>query len=166
MAFATPVPGDPLMPVYLPPRAKRGSGTRVDVEVDRVRRMANVLDKYMVDPVIGLILPGAGDIIGSLLGMYTVSIALKRRVHPVVIARMLLNLGIDALLGVVPLLGDVIDIGFKANQRNAALLSDRSHIGGRASAKDWAFVIGAALLFAGTVFLSIYAIVALFRAIF
>ena len=154
------------MPVYLPPRAKRGSGTRVDPELDRVRKMATVLDRYLVDPIVGLVIPGAGDIIGSLLGMYTVHIALRRRVHPVVIARMLLNLGIDALLGIVPFIGDLFDLGYKANSRNVELLEQRAEHGGKASARDWAFVVGAALLFAGAVALSVFAIVSLFRAVF
>ena len=156
--------GNPLMPVYLPPRAKRGSGTHVDYELDRVKKMARVLDLYMVDPIVGLILPGAGDIIGSLFGMYTVSIAFRRKVSPVIIARMLLNLALDAILGIVPFVGDLVDVGFKANQKNVALLEHRET--GKATAKDWAFVVGAALLFFGTIALSVYAIYALFRAIF
>jgi len=40
----------------------------------------------------------------------------------VVLARMLLNLGIDMALGAVPVLGDLIDFAFRANQRNLALL--------------------------------------------
>ena len=153
-----------LMPSYLPPRAKRGSGTHVDYELDRVKKMATVLDRYMVDPIIGLFLPGAGDVLGSLLGMYTVHMAFQRKLSPVIIARMLLNLALDALLGIVPLVGDLVDVGFKANQKNVALLEERQT--GKASAKDWAFVVGAALLFFGTIALSVFAIVSLFRAIF
>ncbi|MDQ3338936.1 MAG: DUF4112 domain-containing protein [Myxococcota bacterium] len=153
-----------LLPGYLPPRAKRGSGTTVDHELDRVKKMATVLDRYMVDPIVGLILPGAGDIIGSMLGMYTVSIAFKRRLSPVIIARMLLNLALDALLGIVPLVGDLVDVGYKANLKNVELLQERNT--GKASAKDWAFVVGAALLFFGTIALSIFAIVSLLRAVF
>jgi hypothetical protein len=153
-----------LLPAYLPPRAKRGSGTTVDYELERVKKMATVMDRYMVDPIVGLILPGAGDIIGSLLGMYTVSIAFKRRVSPVIIARMLLNLGLDALLGIVPLVGDLVDVGYKANVKNVELLQERTT--GKASAKDWLFVVGAALLFFGTIALSVFAIVSLLRAVF
>jgi len=151
------------MPAYLPARAKRGSGTHVDYELDRVKKLARILDHYMVDPLIGLVLPGAGDIIGSMLGMYTVTLAFKRKVSPVIIARMLLNLALDALLGIVPLLGDIVDLGFKANMKNVELLSERTT--GKASAKDWAFVVGAALLFFGTIGLAIFGIVTLVRAI-
>ncbi len=155
---------NPLMPVYLPPDTKRGTGTRVDTELERVKKLANVLDRYMVDPIVGLVLPGAGDIIGSLLGIYIVAVALKRSVSPVIVARMLLNLGLDAAIGILPLVGDIADIGFKANQKNVALLSHRPT--GKATAKDWLFVVGAAILFAGVVALSLYIVIAVIRAIF
>ncbi|MBA3393557.1 MAG: DUF4112 domain-containing protein [Deltaproteobacteria bacterium] len=145
---------------------QHGTATQADGEVARVRRLATVLDRYMIDPVIGLILPGAGDVLGSLLGLYTVSIAIRRRMSPVIIARMLTNLGVDALLGIVPLLGDLIDVGFKANVRNAELLEQRQEVGGKATARDWLMVIGSALAFMAVIGLSIYAVIALVRAIF
>ena len=40
----------------------------------------------------------------------------------VLLARMGVNLGLDALVGAVPLLGDLFDAGFKATSRNARLL--------------------------------------------
>lgn len=154
------------MPVYLPPRAKRGSGTRVDPKLDRVRKIATVLDRYLVDPIVGLVLPGAGDIVGSLFGLYTISLALQRRAAPVVIARMLVNLAADAALGVVPIVGDLFDVGFRANQKNVALLAERTAHGGSANARDWAVVAGAALLFLGAIALSVFAIVSILRAVF
>jgi hypothetical protein len=36
------------------------------------------------------------------------------------------NLGIDWAIGLIPLIGDIFDIGWKANARNAALL--RAHV--------------------------------------
>jgi hypothetical protein len=35
---------------------------------------------------------------------------------------MLGNLGFDALVGLVPVVGDLLDIGYKANRRNLRLL--------------------------------------------
>lgn len=162
MGLATTTP----LPIYQAPRAKRGSGTNVDPELTRVRTLSRVLDRYMVDPLIGLVLPGAGDLLGSLVGMYAVVIAVRRKMSPVVIARMLMNLALDALFGVVPLLGDLFDVGFKANQRNVELLMERSEIGGKATARDWLAIVGAALLFGAAIGLAIYAVVAVTRAIF
>ncbi|HEY0992238.1 MAG TPA: DUF4112 domain-containing protein [Kofleriaceae bacterium] len=123
-----------------------------------------MLDHYLVDPLLGLVLPGVGDLIGSVIGLYLVAVAVKRRMSPVIISRMLLNLAIDAGMGLVPIAGDIADFAFKANDRNLALLTDRSR-GGRATARDWLVVGGAALLFIAVISLAIYGIVALVRAL-
>jgi hypothetical protein len=122
-----------------------------------------VLDHYLVDPLLGLVLPGAGDLIGSLIGLYVVGIAVRRRLPPATIARMLLNLALDAGLGVVPVLGDIADFVFRAHRRNLALL-ERPNTR-KATASDWLVVGGAALAFACVIGLVIYAIVALVRAL-
>jgi hypothetical protein len=137
----------------------------VDRELQRARTFARVLDHYLVDPVLGLVLPGVGDVIGSLLGLYIVVIAVRRHVSPIVIARMLLNLGADAALGVVPVLGDVVDFGFHANERNIALLSDRNARGGRATPRDWLVLALAVTSLAGVVALVCWAVVALVHAL-
>jgi hypothetical protein len=55
-------------------------------------------------------------------------LAAARQGVPVpVLTRMLLNLGVDTLVGTVPLVGDLFDVGYKANLRNAALLE--RHVG-------------------------------------
>jgi len=56
------------------------------------------------------------------------------------IARMVLNVGIESLLGAAPFLGAIFDTVFKANRRNYHLL--RSHISGSRgqTARDWRFV--------------------------
>jgi hypothetical protein len=132
-------------------------------ELARVRTLTRVLDRYGLDPLLGLVLPGAGDLIGSMLGMYLVVVAVRRKVAPVVIARMLMNLAIDAGIGIVPLVGDVADLAWKANDKNFALLERHHARGGKASARDWLAVAGAALAFAAVVGLAIWAIVAIVR---
>jgi hypothetical protein len=155
---------------YVPPRPRPATGTSIrtarDTELDRAKSIANVLDRFYLDPILGLIIPGGGDILGSLLGVYTVMIAARRKVSPVVIARMLMNLAGDAVLGFIPFLGDIADVGFKANQRNLALLTERVEHGGRATARDWLVLIGAGLAFIAVMALVAWGIVSLFRAIF
>jgi hypothetical protein len=141
-----------------------GELATVPRELERVRTLTRVLDHYMVDPLLGLVLPGVGDLIGSLIGLYVVAIAVRRKVSPVVIARMLLNLAIDAGIGVVPLLGDLADLAFKANAKNFALLVAR-HETRKARATDWLAVGGALLAFVAVLGLAIYAIIAIVRAI-
>jgi len=132
-------------------------------ELVQIRKLTRVLDHYLVDPLLGLVLPGAGDLIGSLLGLYVVGIAVRRRTSPVIIARMLLNLALDAGLGVMPVVGDIADFVFKAHARNLALLERRETR--EATASDWLVVGGAALAFVAVIGLVIYALVALVRAI-
>ena len=48
--------------------------------------------------------------------------AARLRVGPVVLMRMLLNIGIDTVVGLVPVLGDLFDVAWKANTKNLALV--------------------------------------------
>jgi len=77
--------------------------------------------RFGVDAVIGLI-PGFGDAAGALMSAYIVVQAARLGAPASSLARMLLNVGIEALFGAVPLLGDLFDAAFKANARNVALL--------------------------------------------
>jgi hypothetical protein len=116
-----------------------------DPDVLRAQRLARWLDDRYLDPLLGLLVPGAGDAASSLVGLYIVKVAFDKKLPAVVIARMLVHLAVDALVGIIPLAGDLFDFGFKANRRNAALLGVR-HEERRARPGDWAFVAGAALL--------------------
>jgi Domain of unknown function (DUF4112) len=48
------------------------------------------------------------------------------------LGRMGLNVGIDAVVGAVPLVGDLFDVAWKANRRNLRLLLDHLDAEGRA----------------------------------
>jgi hypothetical protein len=106
--------------------------------------MADWLDDRYIDPLVGLILPGAGDLLFAVVGMYPVFVAVRRRMPAIVAARMIRNLAIDLFLGAVPVVGDVFDFVFKAHRRNANLLLER-HVLGPSPLRDWAAVLGAVL---------------------
>jgi hypothetical protein len=148
----------------LPIRSSTTSSATAERELKTARTVVNLLDKYQLDPIIGLLVPGLGDIITTILGAYLVSIAARRGVKPIVIARMLLNLGVDAAVGIVPIVGDLGDFAIRANKKNLELLEARSER--KAHWKDWFAVGGAALLVIGMFALAIYALVRLFGAIF
>jgi hypothetical protein len=65
----------------------------------------------------------------ALPSAYVVLTAHRMGVPKLTLARMAINVCIDALLGAVPLVGDLFDIGFKANRMNVALL--KRHIESR-----------------------------------
>src|SRR4051812_22344116 len=133
-----------------------------DAEIERVRTFARVFDRYGLDAILGFVLPGVGDIAGSLLSLYIVTIAMRRRFPAAVVVRMLLNLGLDMVIGVLPLVGDVADFVFRANERNLHLLEDRSATG-KARASDWLVIGAVGLGLAAIVGLVIYALVAIVR---
>jgi hypothetical protein len=74
------------------------------------------------DSILGLVLPAAGDAVTAVSQIALLLAAVRARAPWIVVARMLLNVGLDALLGSVPLLGDIFDVGFKANRKNLELL--------------------------------------------
>ena len=108
---------------------------------------ADWMDRKYVDPLLGLFLPGLGDAAGSVMGLYAIVVAWRLRLHPVVMARMLINLGVDALLGAIPLLGWLLDFFYKAHVRNLSLLQSRSTSTKQSTVGDWLVVLLAAVFF-------------------
>ena len=73
------------------------------------------------DAILGLV-PFLGDVLGLLLSGYIVLQAARLHVPLSVLARMLLNVAIEGVIGLVPLAGDVFDAAWKANLKNISLL--------------------------------------------
>ena len=80
--------------------------------------------RFGLDPLVGL-LPGIGDAVSTVVSLYIISLAGRCGLPRITLARMSLNVLIDMLLGAVPLVGDVFDVWWKANQKNAKLLAAR-----------------------------------------
>ena len=110
----------------------RGPAIPQSKAVGRARELARVLDSAItipgtgirlgLDSIIGL-LPAGGDAIGAALSSIIVMTALKQGVPRPVIWRMVGNVVIDTLIGSIPLLGDLFDVAWKANSKNAELLA-------------------------------------------
>jgi hypothetical protein len=79
--------------------------------------------RFGIDALIRLI-PGIGDVITTGLCLYIVNEARALGAPPLLIARMLANVAFDGIVGAVPILGDAVDVAFRANRRNIALLLD------------------------------------------
>jgi len=97
------------------------------VDLARAKAVARWTDQRFLDPLLGLVLPGLGDVLGMAAGLYIVRIAVRHGVPRRTVRRMLFNLGIDFLGGVVPIVGDIFDFLNRANVRNARLLEQ--HLG-------------------------------------
>ena len=104
-------------------------------ELDRLRRMARMLDSAItlpggfrigLDGLVGLI-PGIGDAIGATAATYIVIRAAQMGASTTTLIRMMWNIVLETLVGAVPILGDLFDFAWKANNRNIRLL-EKQHL--------------------------------------
>ncbi len=106
--------------------------------------------RFGLDGIIGFI-PGIGDLLAGLASCIIVVAAYARGVPAVTLLRMVANLGIEVVVGAVPVLGNLFDIGWRANRRNYALLERSLAVGKRDTWRDWMFM---GLLAAGLVLMA------------
>ncbi|CAG8602093.1 1310_t:CDS:2 [Ambispora leptoticha] len=81
------------------------------------------LTKQEAKPILG-ILPVIGDFAGVFLALTLVNTARQLDLPPAIVSRMMINVMIDFLIGLVPFIGDVADFLYKCNTRNANLLHE------------------------------------------
>jgi len=86
------------------------------------------------------IVPGFGDLASPVFTVVLLVQGLRQRVPRVILARMVLNALIDALIGVVPIGGPVADIFWRANTRNLTLLERHARPGRPPERADYVFV--------------------------
>ena len=116
-----------------------------------VRFLADLLDQRFtipgtsirvgLDPILGLI-PGIGDVLANIAGSAILVIAVQLNVPKIVLIRMGLNVATNALIGAIPVFGDIFSIWFRSNAKNADLLE--RYAGSetrRAGLEDWLFVV-------------------------
>lgn len=118
--------------------------------LELLRRVARLLDsalpvpgtsfRFGLDPILGLV-PGLGDLVSPLFALGMLWQARDLGVPRVIQLRMIFNVAIDALTGFVPLIGDLFDFAWKANNRNLALLERHAYEEHKPSTTDWAFVV-------------------------
>lgn len=134
-------------PDILSPR-RTGARGLSDEQLDH---LAGVLDdifhipgtkiRFGLDPIVGLV-PGLGDIITGLLSFLIVFAAWQRGLPKIAIMRMVVNIGIDTLVGTIPIVGDAFDTIWKSNRMNYNLLVRyRGGVRGGLLARDWLFFL-------------------------
>ncbi|MCY0096432.1 DUF4112 domain-containing protein [Hoeflea ulvae] len=110
----------------------------IERELDHLNRLAKTLDsrfrlpgtsiRFGLDTVVGLI-PGIGDTLVAAPSAWIIWRGHKMGIGRRHIARMVANSAADYVIGLVPVIGDLFDVGFKANLRNVAIL--REQLGAR-----------------------------------
>lgn len=144
MGVARPIPR------VSPPEAER--------RLQRLRAFAWLLDRSIpigggwrvgLDPLIGLV-PGLGDWAGAACAFYVVYEAARLGVPFTALLRMMGNILVEAVVGAVPVLGDLFDFAWQANMRNLVLIERhyRPGLPARSLAKiGWALAAFGFLLF-------------------
>ena len=145
-------------PEILRPRARSGKRPGGAFFDDRnLDLLSHLLDDFMripgtpirfgLDGIVGFI-PGIGDVLGGLASTIIIVAAWSRGVPNVVVARMVLNVAIETAAGSIPVLGNLFDIGWRANRRNYALLTRATGAPQQRTAVHWLFIAGVCLLLA------------------
>jgi hypothetical protein len=139
-------------------------GTVDQRRLGRLRHVGWLLDNSLpipgtrfrlgIDQIVGLV-PGIGDLVGGVLSLYIIVGSARMGVPRSLLARMGWNVAVDTLVGEIPVLGDLFDIGFKANIRNLALLDQYLQRPAEVRRSSRGFlaliVIGLVLLTAGSI---------------
>ncbi len=126
--------------------ARPGSARRdteraeLHAEIERLEKLAFLMDRRFripftpvrlgLDGLIGLV-PGIGDAATLVPALYLLARARRLGAPSHLQGRMAANVLFDLVIGAVPLVGDLFDIGFKANTRNVRML--REHFGAQAA---------------------------------
>ena len=99
--------------------------------IENLQRLSRLMDAefrvpgtrifFGLDGLLGL-LPGVGDLLTTAPLAYYCWVAYRFGLGAGVWVRLIANQAIDFIAGLVPIVGDLLDIGFKCNVRNARLL--------------------------------------------
>lgn len=95
---------------------------RNSVSYKLVHAIALWMDRRLLDPLIGLVLPGFGDALTSVFAVpYLYLSIVKLKSIPLTLA-IICNILLDVLIGIIPYIGVVGDVFKRAFTRNAALI--------------------------------------------
>jgi hypothetical protein len=82
---------------------------------------------------------------------------------------MAFNIGLDYLVGMIPVIGDGFDFFWKANQQNIELIRSRATGHGKGRTSDYLFVFGIigvlVLILIGSILVSVYVIASIISEI-
>jgi hypothetical protein len=107
--------------------------------MDKQFRLPGTNFRFGWDGLIGLI-PGAGDMTTFAVSCYLLAIMGKNGASGYVMARMVLNVAIDVVVGSIPFVGDLFDFAFKANSKNLRLMQEH-YVESRHRGSAWKIIM-------------------------
>ncbi len=90
--------------------------------LDEAWRIPGTDIRVGIDPVLGLLMPGVGDVAAALGGLAVLFLAVRHRVPGPILARMVWNVVSDTMIGAVPVVGDAFDLVWRSNRKNLDLI--------------------------------------------
>lgn len=126
---------EPNVRVIYDPRRK---GPEVPPPMRNFARIARLLDskfeipgtriRFGLDPILSLV-PVFGDLVTLVISSMLIYTMHNHGASRKVVVKMLLNAGLDTLIGAIPFVGTVFDVFYKANDRNIRLLKEHYYEG-------------------------------------
>ena len=113
--------------------------------MDDIVRVPGTKFRFGLDPLLGLI-PGLGDTSSALVSGFALIQAVRLGVPKILVARMALNVLVNEIIGVVPVVGDAFSFWFKSNARNYEIIKNHRLGANPPRRSDWLFVIGILVL--------------------
>jgi hypothetical protein len=136
-----------------------------------VEKVASLLDsryripgtkfRFGLDPIIGLV-PVAGDAVTFLISSGLLLIMVRNGASGKVVVKMMGNILLDTIFGSIPIIGNIFDFFYKANNRNVRLLKEH-YEEGKPTGSGMKFVIIVGILLLLLFILFIYLIVELIK---
>ncbi len=124
--------------------------------------------RFGLDSLIGLI-PNIGDMATSVASFYILVAGVRYGVPKITLVRMAFNVGLDYVVGSIPIVGDAFDFFWKANRQNMDLIRERGKGKGTGTTGDYVFVFGIIalllLILAASIFVSLYILGMVFAGI-
>jgi Domain of unknown function (DUF4112) len=111
----------------------------VSLVMDRLIRIPGLKKRLGLNPIVDLV-PGFGDIAVALVSVSVIIYGIRRKVPKIVLSRMALNVLINELVGLVPVIGSAFAFWFQANTRNYDLIRGHIDTPGRSTKGDKIFV--------------------------
>lgn len=102
-------------------------------QLAKLRRVASFMDTAYVIPLVGVkigwdgilgFIPGLGTLTTVLVHCYVFSEAIKLKAGLGLHLRMATNTLVDAVIGLVPVLGDILDVFWRCHSKNVDLLAE------------------------------------------
>ena len=113
--------------------------------MDEFVRVPGTQFRFGLDPLIGLV-PGLGDTGSALVSAFALIQAVRLGVPKILLARMSVNILVNEIIGIVPIVGDAFSFWFKSNARNYQIIKEHMGAPPVSRRSDWIFVIAVLVL--------------------